>query len=188
MKVWSITSMNPQWIYVYMDVCAFLESNKCKANPVPHYLSVFRRKRGPLCGCPSLLMQKNVRLYVHVGFRGIEWRPSLSMQCCFAYKGIFIGCFVGGTINKIFMVTGKLIDNIRVTNNGLWSGVDRMSKSSESAFYRITDRLNLFRKSVELDILFLYPLPGIRLTCIQDNIKVLAPWKWDRFPEFLAFA
>ena len=94
-----------------------------------------------------------------------------------ANKGIVIGCFVGRNYNKILMETGKLTDNIRVTKNGLGSGVDRMFQSSDSAFYHFTDRLNPFGKSVELDILFLGPLPGICVTCIHDNIKVLVPWK-----------
>ena len=76
-----------------------------------------------------------------------------------ANKGIIIACFVGWNYNKILMETGKLTDNIRVTTNGLGSGVDRMFKSSDSAFYHITDRLNPFGKSIEFDILFLGPLP-----------------------------
>ena len=108
-----------------------------------------------------------------------------------ANKGIVMGCFVGRNYNKILMETGKLTDNItgniRVTKNGLGSCVDRMFQSSDSAFYHFTDRLNPFGKSVEFDILFLGPLPGIRVTCIHDNIKVLVPWKWDRFLEFWAF-
>ena len=40
-----------------------------------------------------------------------------------ANKGIVIGCFVGRNYNKILMETGKLTDNIRVTKNGLGSGV-----------------------------------------------------------------
>ena len=105
-----------------------------------------------------------------------------------ANKGIVIGCFVGRNYNKILMETGKLTGNIRVTKNGLRSGVDRMFKSSDSAFYHFTDRLNPFRKSVEFNILFPGPLPGVSFTCIHDNIKALVPWKWDRFPEFWAFA
>ena len=71
-----------------------------------------------------------------------------------ANKGIVIGCFVGRNYNKILMETRKLTDNIRVTKNGLGSGVDRMFQSSDSAFYHFTDRLNPFGKSVE----FLHPL------------------------------
>ena len=92
-----------------------------------------------------------------------------------ANKGIFIGCFVGMDYNKILMETGKLTDNIRVTKNGLGSGVDRMFQSSDSAFNHFTDRLNPFGKSFEFDILFLGPLAGIRFTCIHDNIKVMVP-------------
>ena len=67
-----------------------------------------------------------------------------------ANKYIVIGCFVIRNYNKILMETGKFTDNIRVTKNGLRSGVDRMFKSSDSAFYHITDRLNPFGKSVEI--------------------------------------
>ena len=104
-------------------------------------------------------------------------------------KGIIIGCLCRQELyNKIIMETGKLADNIRVTKNGLGSGVDRMFKSWDSAFYHMTDRLNPFWKSVEFDNFFLGPLPGIHFTCIHDNIKALVPWKWDRFPKFWAFA
>ena len=88
-----------------------------------------------------------------------------------ANKGIVIGCFVGRNYNKILIETRKLTDNIRVTKNGLGSGVDRMFQSSDSVFYHFTDRLNPFGKSVEFDILFLGPLPGIRL--IEDIYKYL---------------
>ena len=56
--------------------------------------------------------------------------------------------------------------------------------SQKNSNYHITDRLNLFENSVEFDILFLGPLPRIRFTCIHENIKVLVPWKRDRFPDF----
>ena len=41
-------------------------------------------------------------------------------------KGVVIGGFVSKNYNKILMKTGKFIDNIMVTINGLGSGVDRM--------------------------------------------------------------
>ena len=59
-----------------------------------------------------------------------------------ANKGIVIGSFVGGNYYKIITETGKFMDNIRVTKNGLGSGVDRMFKLSDSAFNNITNRLN----------------------------------------------
>ena len=75
-----------------------------------------------------------------------------------ANKGLVIWSFVGRNYNKIEMKTGKLTDNIRVTKNGLGSGVDRMFQSSDSAFYHFTDRLNPFGKSVEFGILFFWPI------------------------------
>ena len=79
-----------------------------------------------------------------------------------ADKGIVVRCFVCRNYDKVLMETGKLCDNIRVTTNGLVSGVDRMFKSSDSAFKHITDRLNLLRKSVVFDIFFLRPSSGVR--------------------------
>ena len=93
-----------------------------------------------------------------------------------ANKCLVIGCFVGRNYNNILMETGKLTDNIRVTKNGFGYGVDRMYKSSDSAFHHFTDRLNPFGKRVEFDIICLGPLPGIRFTSIHDiNITVLVP-------------
>ena len=102
-----------------------------------------------------------------------------------ASKRIVIGCFVGRNYNKILMETGKLSDNIRVTKNGLGSGVDRMFQSSDLAFYHFTDRLNPFGKSVEFDILFLGPLPRIRFTCIHDYYQSSGPMKMRQVPWIL---
>ena len=55
------------------------------------------------------------------------------------------------------METGKFSDNLRVTENGLVSGVDRAFKSSNSTFQNIGDRLNPLGKSVDFDILPLVP-------------------------------
>ena len=74
-----------------------------------------------------------------------------------ADKGIVVRCFVCKNHDNVLMETGKLCDNIRVTKNGLVSGVDRMFKSSDSAFKHITDRLNPLGKSVKFDIFFLRP-------------------------------
>ena len=51
-----------------------------------------------------------------------------------ADKCIVVGCFVCGDYDKILMETGKFSDDIRVTENGLVSGVYRVLKSSQ-AFY-----------------------------------------------------
>ena len=42
-----------------------------------------------------------------------------------ADKCIVVGYFVCGDYDKILMETGKFFSNIRVTENGLMSGVDR---------------------------------------------------------------
>ena len=90
-----------------------------------------------------------------------------------ADKCIVVGCVVCGDYDKILMKTGKFSDNIRVTENGLVSGVNRVLKSSNSAFYNVGDRLDPLRKSVNFDVFFLCPPSCILFTCIHDNVKVL---------------
>ena len=72
--------------------------------------------------------EKSVRLYV--GFPGSELSPSSSDKITdvmsLADKCIVVGCFVCWDYDKIIMETGKFSDNIRVTENGLVSGVDRV--------------------------------------------------------------
>ena len=43
-------------------------------------------------------------------------------------------CFVDRNYDKVLMEAGKLCDNIRVSKNGLVSGVERMFKSLDSVF------------------------------------------------------
>ena len=74
-----------------------------------------------------------------------------------ADKCIVVGCFFCGDYDKILMETGEFSDNIRVTENGLVSGVDRVLKSSNSAFKNVGDRLDPLRKSVNFDVFFLCP-------------------------------
>ena len=52
---------------------------------------------------------------------------------CHAGKDIVVTCFVCRNFHTVFMKTGKLCENIRVTKNGHGSGVE-MFKSSESVF------------------------------------------------------
>ena len=101
---------------------------------------------------------------------------------------IVVRSFVCGNYDKVLMDTGKCSDNLSVTENWLVSGVDRAFKSSNSTFQKIGDRLNPFGKSVDFDILVPDPLCSILLTHIHDDIKILVPWKWDRFPVFRALA
>ena len=94
-----------------------------------------------------------------------------------ADKGIVVRCFVCRNYDKVLMETEKLCDNIRVTKNGLVSGVDRMFKSSDSAFKHITDRLNRLRKSVEFDIFFLRPPFRVRFASQRiQTIQFLNMW------------
>ena len=50
----------------------------------------------------------------------------------FADKCIVVRSFVCRNYDKVLMETGKFSDNLRVTENGLVSGVDRAFKSSNS--------------------------------------------------------
>ena len=59
-----------------------------------------------------------------------------------ANKCIVVRSFVCRNYDKVLIETGKLSDNLRVTENGLVSGVDRAFKSSNSTFQNIGDRLN----------------------------------------------
>ena len=105
-----------------------------------------------------------------------------------ADKCIVVRSFVHRNYDKVLMETGKFSDNLRVTENGLVSDVDRAFKLPNSTFQNIGDRLNLLVKSVDFDILFLGPPSGILLTRVHDDIKILIPWKWDRFPVFRTLA
>ena len=128
-EVWWNTRMNQQWICVYIDFCASLESNICMTNLVHIHQSRFQMKcRGSICGCPVLLMQK---------IREIVWRVprkwvKTKLLCqdadviLFADECIVVWCVVCGDNDKVLMKTRKLSDKIRVTANVLVSGVDRV--------------------------------------------------------------
>ena len=90
-----------------------------------------------------------------------------------ADKCIFVRSFVCGNYDKVLMETGKFSDNLRVTENGLVSGVNRAFKSSNSTIQNICDQLNPLGKSVDFDILFLDPPSCILLTRVHDDIKIL---------------
>ena len=102
-KAWSNTSMHPQWIYVYMDLCAFLESNKCKANRTPHYLFVFRWKWGPVWLSNNSDAEKS---FCQIVFRiPRKWMESKFLDqdvdvVFLANKGIVIGSLVGRNCKK----------------------------------------------------------------------------------------
>ena len=69
-----------------------------------------------------------------------------------ADKCIVVKSFVCKNYDKVLMETGKFSDNLRVTENGLVSGVDRTFMSSNSTFQNIGDRLNPLGKSADFDI------------------------------------
>ena len=181
-KAWSNTSMNPQWIYVYINFCASSESNKCKANRASHYLTVFRRRRYRFVVVQHLWCRKICQIVYRVSRKRMKSK-FLDQDVdvvSLANKGIVIGCFVGRNCNKILMETGKLTDIIRVTKNGLGSGVDRRFQSSDPAFYHFADRLNPFGKSVEFDILFLGPLKLFSIGCTASFFDLII-WCSDWF-------
>ena len=87
-----------------------------------------------------------------------------------------------------FSWVGKFSNNIRVTEYGLVSSIDRVLKSSNSTFKNVGDQIDPLRKSVNFGVFFLCPPSGILFTCIHNNEKVLVSWMWDRFPVFWALA
>ena len=88
----------------------------------------------------------------------------------FADKCIVVRSFVCRNYDKVLMETGRFSDNLRVTENGLVSGVDRAFKSSNSTFQNIGYQLNPLGKSVDFDILFLGPPSGILLRLLTRHI------------------
>ena len=101
-KAWSNTSMNSQWIYVYMDFCAPWGEDQFVV--VQHFRC--RKICQIVCGIPmEWIKSKYLDQDVDVVF--------------LANKGIVIGSFVGGNYNEILTETGKLMDNIRVTQDVL---------------------------------------------------------------------
>ena len=75
-----------------------------------------------------------------------------------AYKCKVVRCVVNRDYGKVLLETGKLSYKIRVTKNGLVSGVDIMFKSSDFAFKHTTDQLNPLRKSIQKCIRLFYRL------------------------------
>ena len=65
-----------------------------------------------------------------MGFPGSEFSPSSSAKmltkCLLQTNVKLLDAFVCGDYDKILMETGKFSGNIRVTENGLMSGVDRV--------------------------------------------------------------
>ena len=75
-----------------------------------------------------------------------------------ADKCIVVGCFVCWDYDKILMETGKFSDNIRVTENGLVSGVESFfSFLNYFVWLRITDEGSVPKMRIWY-ILLLHPI------------------------------
>ena len=160
------------------------------ANLAYHHLSLFQMKWRPICGCLALLMQTNPWDCMQ-GSR--EWVKSKFLcqdvdVISLPDKCVVVRCFVSGDYDKILMETGKFSDNIRVTENGRLSCVDRVLKSSNSTFHNVGDRLDPLRNSFNFDVFFLCPSSHILFIRFHDYSKVLVPWIWDKVPCILALA
>ena len=116
--------------------------------------------------------EKSVRLYV--GFPGSELSSDADV-ITLADKCIVVRSFVCRNYDNDVVETGKFSDKLRVTENGLVSGVDRALKLSNSTFQNIGDQLNPLGKSVDVDILFVDPPAGTGLTRVNDDIKIVVP-------------
>ena len=160
-EAWWCTWMNRKWICVYRDLCASLESNICMANLSHRHLSLFRMTCGPICGCPALLMQKHGEIVCRVHREWVKskflWQDADVMSL--ADKCIVVGYFVCGDYDKILMETGKFSDNIRVTENGLVPGVDRV----------LSRRILRFR-TLAIDLIHSGPLLKISLNLTLRTI------------------
>ena len=84
-------------------------------------------------------------------YKIVCWVPRTGVQSKFFYqdtneiplanKCIVVRSFVRRKYDKGLMKTGKFSDNLRLTENGLVSGVDRVFKSSNYTFQNISDQL-----------------------------------------------
>ena len=180
-KAWTNTSMNPKWICVYMDPCASSESNKCKANRAPLSLSVFRRKWGPICCCPTLLMQKICQIVCRVSTRWMESNfLDQDVDVVFlANKSIVIRCFVGrkpGTITK-FSWRRKVHEQHQ--GHEKWTRIWCWQNVSDVGFFVLPLHWSIksFRKECRVRHPLSWPIAWHTFH-IHDNIKVLVPWKW----------
>ena len=111
----------------FLIVCLYSEGSEDRFVVVQHYFRC-RKIRQIVCRIPRKWLES-------------EFLDQDVDVVFLANEGIVIGSFVRRNCNKILMETGKFMDIIRVTKNGLGSGVDRMFKSSDSAFNLITNRL-----------------------------------------------
>ena len=180
------STLHRQWI-VFIGVFVHL----CKKN-------IWQIEFVVICiyskGCENrfvILMQKICKIVWRVPRKRVKSKflfqdagiitPGDTMSC------IVVRSFVCRKYYKVLIETGKISDNLRVTENGLVSGVDRAFKSSNSTSQNIGDLRNPLGKSVDFDFLFLGPTSGILLTRVHDDIEIMVPWIWDWFPVFRGY-
>ena len=119
-----------------MDFYASLKSNKYMANRVRPHLDLLQlRWEHFWCRKICKIVCRVQRKRVKSKFLYQDADVILPADKCIVVRG-----FVRRNYDTILMDTGKFSDNLRFTENGLVSGVDRAFKSSNSTFQRIGDR------------------------------------------------
>ena len=99
-----------------------------------------------------------------------------------ADNGIVVRSFVCRNYDKVLIETGKFSDNLRVTENGLVSGVDRAFKSSNSAFQNI-DLTHSERVSTSTSSFLSHGL----VYCSHASMMILKFWCHENETGFLCF-
>ena len=111
-EAWSNTSMNPQWIGVYRDFCASLESNECMAYRALHRFFVFRRKWEPNLLMLQLLIPNSSNLPCLYSTFHLEYPLVLSRFCLWlsktsdAEKSVRLYVGFPGTSNSTLFLNG----------------------------------------------------------------------------------
>ena len=116
--------MNPQWIYVYMDFV--LLPNPIKLRQI-EFFTIGLYSEGYDDWIIFVVVQhfrcrKICQIVCRVHRKWMESKflhQDVDDEVFLANKGTVIVCFVDRNDKKILIETGKLIDNIRVTKNGL---------------------------------------------------------------------
>ena len=137
--------------------------------------------------------EKSVRLYVGFSSKLMESKfldQDVDVHVVsLANRSIVTGCFVG----RNYKCTSITKFSWRRESSWTTSGSRKME-----SYLVLTERLISRRfcvlplhsttysiqKECRVRHPLSWPIAWYTLQCINDNIKVLVPWKWDRFPEF----
>ena len=124
---WWNTWLNRQWNNDYRDFCESLESNEYIWQMELVFICIFPRKWGHICGCPSLMTtQKNLWDCVWDSRKRVKSRflyQDADVIIPLTDKCIAVRSFVCRNYDKVLIETGQFFDNLRVTEDGLVSGV-----------------------------------------------------------------